>query len=347
MSGIESLNKYFVYISGENIEISKAEVEVLLAIYDLRSNISWNGRVGFINTNSNPVPFLLKRAAFLREAGPILGQFDMANDSFCDFDCDHLMSYLGGNDSFCIRILSLSKREKRDRIVDLIARIGSIIKSTTNARVSLDNPDVRFLVIIESGTCTICISRVSELRVLLRERMPGKKAFFHPTIMNSFLARVMCNLGGVMPEKVVIDPFCGCGGILSEVSLIGAKAIGMDLNWTLLKGAGINLSEVSDYSSCLMQGDAHSIPIGVCDCIITDPPYGRASSTRGSISTMLVDSLLCQTSELLRNGGRMCICSASDMKIPHLLDQHGFQPEHILRMRVHSGLVREIITLKF
>ena len=109
-------------------------------------------------------------------------------------------------------------------------------------------------------------------------------------MMNATLSRVMCNLAGLMPGEIMLDPFCGGGGILCEASYIGARTIGIDLNWRLLSGSKENLSFTDgDYS--VIQGDVRSLPIQQCDCIVTDPPYGRASSTRGARAIELVESL--------------------------------------------------------
>jgi tRNA (guanine10-N2)-dimethyltransferase len=171
--------------------------------------------------------------------------------------------------------------------------------------------------------------------------------FFHPSMMNAILARAMCNLAGVMPNDIVLDPFCGGGGILYEILSLGAKPIGIDLNWPLLTGAGKNLADSQDSDYCLVQGDARSMPVSGCNCIVTDPPYGKSSSTRGSQSVKLVESLLNQAGSILQSGGRMCICASSEMDISQLIAVFGITPVFHVRVPVHSGLTREIFVLAF
>jgi tRNA (guanine10-N2)-dimethyltransferase len=166
-------------------------------------------------------------------------------------------------------------------------------------------------------------------------------------MMNASLARVMCNLAGVMPGEIVLDPFCGGGGILCEASLIGAKTVGIDLNWRLLVGGLENLSAIGNGHS-LIQGDVRKIPISKCDCIVTDPPYGRASSTRGDHSAHLVERLLGNIDSLLRRRTQsLCICGDIEMKIRNIAETHGLNIGQALQIRVHSGLVRELLTIGF
>jgi putative methyltransferase (TIGR01177 family) len=166
-------------------------------------------------------------------------------------------------------------------------------------------------------------------------------------MMNASLARVMCNLASVMPEEIVLDPFCGGGGILCEASLIGAKTVGMDPNWRLLKGGKKNLAAIGTRYT-FIQGDVRNLPIRECDCIVTDPPYGRASSTRGAHALRLVESLFGNVDSLLsRRNDSLCICGDSEMNIRNKAEEYGLIVGQALYIRVHSGLVREVLTIGF
>ncbi len=45
--------------------------------------------------------------------------------------------------------------------------------------------------------------------------------------MSPKLARCMVNLTGVKENDLVLDPFCGTGGILIEAGIMGARVIGV------------------------------------------------------------------------------------------------------------------------
>lgn len=340
------LTKYFVYTSGEYIDVAQAEVNALSRPLAL-DEISWEERVGLIDSSTNPVSFLLERAALVKEAGIILGEIEELDAIETNLSDDVLKSSISAEETFSVRVISLTDRKKDRERKEIETKLGEHIRKITNASVSLNSPESRILVFKFRNTILVCKSSASQLRHDLRNREPGKKPFFHPSMMNAPLARVMCNLAGVMPGEIVLDPFCGGGGILCEASFIGAKTVGIDLNWRLLMGAMKNLAAIGNHHT-FIQGDIRTLPIRECDCIVTDPPYGRSSSTRGAYAIHLVESLLGNIDSVLRRRGEsLCICGSSEMNIQKIANNYGLKVSQMLQIKVHSGLVRNILTIKF
>ncbi len=326
--------------------MAHAEVNALTRLLELEQP-SWRGRIGLIDSSSNPVPFLLDRAAMIKEAGIVLVESADQDTLLSDMSEDDLKRAILSTGSFSVRTIPLGKKGEFKQRQEIEARLGSYIEQITGARVSLDNPRTRILVFLSEDVTWICVSAASELRFDLRNREPGQKPFFHPSMMNASLARVMCNLAGVMPEEIVLDPFCGGGGILCEASLIGAKIVGMDPNWRLLAGGKKNLAAIGNRHT-FIQGDIRNLPIRECDCIVTDPPYGRASSTRGAHALRLVESLFGNADSLLsRRNDSLCICGDIEMNIRDIAEEYGLVVGQALYIRVHSGLVREVLTIGF
>lgn len=349
MSGAIRLVGYFAFASGENIELARAELDSLIHILDENAIVSWIGPLALIEMRSDPTTFLLDRAAMIREAGIILAR-DPSSDRTLDWVSDDILrERIGPRSSFCVRSRSLTGSREIEFRDELTILLGTRIRKATGARVSLDSPDVRIVVILTSSGTMLCESSESVLRRELKLRKPGRKAFFHPSMMNSQLARAMCNLAGVRSGSIVLDPFCGGGGILCEVAALGARAIGIDLNWRLINGARTNLSAMPHSDSALIQADASSSPVGKhrLDCIVTDPPYGRISSTRGARAVNLVRVFLERVPDMIRIGGRMCICGSSDMNVGEMILELGFAVTSRLEVRVHSGLTREVTAVQF
>ncbi len=341
------MKEYFALVSGENIELAQAEVTALIRASTVDPNISWLGRLGMMFSTSDPVPFLLGRAALLKEAGEILMKSKSLSNLVRGKFLDATWKSIEPSSSFCIRVCNLAHEKQKEYPETAVRQLGERIRGVTGAHVSMKAADVRILLIIAAEGVFVCKSVESETRHSLRGRGPDRMRFFHPSMMNAFLARAMCNLAGVMPSDIVLDPFCGGGGILHEILSIGAKPVGIDLNWPLLTGAGKNLADSQGSDFCLVQGDARFMPVRRCNCIVTDPPYGRSSSTRGSQSIKLVRSLLEQAGSILQPGGRMCICASSEMNISQLIAVFGMIPVFHVRVPVHSGLTREIFVLAF
>lgn len=336
---------YFVYISGESIDLAKAEVEMLLDHFFLDYKITWIARLAKITLKRSPVNCLLDRAALVQYVGIILADASSVDEFTQLVSDDDWRLHITKQDTFAIKTISLDGEARLNQRLQIERDLGNHIGAITGAKVDLRNPTVQILALIRSDEILICKSNWSKLKALLRDREPGKKAFFHPSMMNSTLARVMCNLAGVRPGDIVLDPFCGAGGILCEASHIGSSVVGIDLNWRLLMGAKRNLSIINENYS-LIQGDVQEIPIGLVNRIVSDPPYGRSSSTRGNIAIKLVESLLEQTHSILQSKGEcMCLCSDSTMKLSQIVVDSGLIVTRRLNMRVHSGLTREIVVV--
>lgn len=340
-----SLTNYFALVSGENLELAKAEMQALARLLPTDIVISWLGRVAKLQTTANPVEFFLNRAALVQRAGILLGEVIHSESIIEKISDDLWKTYVLPSDGFSVRTMCINRKYDYKKRAKIEADLGAHIRNITGAKVELREPKTQILVFIVPERILVCKSNESSLRHLLRARKPGKKPFFHPSMMNSTLARVMCNLAGVRPGSIVLDPFCGGGGILCEASHIGAVVVGTDLNWRLLKGAEKNLSEINaEYS--LLQADARHLPIRTANHIVTDPPYGRSSSTRGAESKALFNSLLRRAASLLRlMGENLCVCGSSEMGLPKMIQDAGFSLGHDIRIVVHRGLVREIVTV--
>ncbi|MFX0106788.1 MAG: hypothetical protein ACFE7R_00735 [Candidatus Hodarchaeota archaeon] len=340
--------KNFAYISGENPVLGKAEVKVLVEMIDSDGIVTWQDRLAIIDTENEVVPFLLNRAAMVQETGHIIGEAESCFETPSWISTDQITSILSRTDTFAIRSKSLLDDIDLETRKDFVLQLGTELKEITGARVSLKRPDVKILVFFTSKGVLVCKSWESDLRGLLQQREPGKKRFFHPSMMNSKLARVMCNLARVRPKEIVLDPFCGGGGILCEIISIGAWAVGSELRWSLLKGARENLAEMGELEPNLIQSDARRLPFGYSkfNHIVTDPPYGRSSSTQGETSIKLVQELFEIGPSLVSPGGRMSVCASSEMDLKELATVQGLRVGECLRVRVHSGLTREIVVIE-
>jgi tRNA (guanine10-N2)-dimethyltransferase len=339
------LTKYFVYLSGENISVAKAEINTLACLLEVNRTICWDGRMGLMDSQKNPVPFLIERAAFVKEAGVVISEIDTQCDLFSNLSDDILTNTIRPEETFSVRTISESGMFSVRERLDFETSLGTRIKQVCGAKVDLENPQVRIIAVFSKENIRLCKSFTSKLRPMLRDREPGRKPFFHPSMMNATLARVMCNLAGIMPGEVVLDPFCGGGGILCEASLIGARTIGIDLNWRFLVGGKKNLGSLgNDYS--FIQGDIRNVSVHGCDCIVTDPPYGRTSSTRGAQAIDLVKALFEKVDLIIHHRNEcVCICGNSEMNIQDLAKSMGLVVNRVLQIRVHGGLIRDLLTL--
>lgn len=98
------------------------------------------------------------------------------------------------------------------------------------------------------------------------------------------LAKIMVNLSECLPEKTLLDPFCGVGTILQEALLSGAQTIGMDIDPWCVKASRMNLDWLKDQydlkkARCaVFLGDSRNLSAKIgketVDCIVTEPDLG-------------------------------------------------------------------------
>ncbi len=328
------MSVYFFRISGEDVELAKVEVEALVHMLSPSARIDWYDRLAIVDSDLDLVQPVISRAALVKEAGEVISSQPVS----CR-DGPNYGRYIGPGDTFCVRSQhrSFHYRKEIERVV------GEQIRQQTGAVVSLKSPTVKLAVFDIADMRVICKTSRSRVWEELKSRSSRRKPFFHPSMMNSTLARVMCNLAQVKPGDVVLDPFCGGGGILCEAALLGAKSIGLDLSRELIKGAASNLRGLGTVDASLILGDARNLPLSRVDCIVSDPPYGHASSTRGAKSTDLVEMTISQIEDLLPHEGRMCLCGSTEMNIRNILSGKKFTIRHCINVRVHRSLTREII----
>ena len=339
------MNRYFALLSGENTKLAFSEIKSIGTLLVNPIQMKQHDRFVYITCTENPVDLLLNRAALLKQAGIILSNIDITSRPF-NIDLTTIEEHIERNQSFAVRAVSLLNNRKKKLRHDLITEIGALIKKKTGSKVSLNTPDVVFSIFLLDDEIILCKTHDSYLLSDFEARNPGKKPFFHPSMMNAKLSRIMCNLAGIKPEEIVLDPFCGGAGILSEAALLGAKCVGIDLNWALLKGARLNLFHSSCDNFSLLQTDARCFPFDekAFDVIITDPPYGRTSSTRGYDIRFLLDEVFSLLKTSLKDGGRICVSGASELGISQIIEAIGLEILTRNEIYVHGGLTREIVS---
>jgi tRNA (guanine10-N2)-dimethyltransferase len=247
-------------------------------------------------------------------------------------------------ESFVVRINRIRNyADQAINTMDLESKLGKqILNSTEGTKVSLKNPDKTFIGIITDEKLVLGLKLTDITSKTFSERRPRKKPFFHPSAMPSKMARCMVNLAHGKAESLVLDPFCGTGTSLIEASYIGCRAVGVDAQKRMILGTRKNLRFFNISAEGLILADSRKPPFFKVDCVITDPPYGRSSSTLKSTTEQLVKDVLASSMELLGIGQRICIASPKTLNITHLGTELGYRHVESHFAYIHQSLTREI-----
>lgn len=90
------------------------------------------------------------------------------------------------------------------------------------------------------------------------------------------LAKILINLSQVKKGELLLDPFCGVGGILQEAVIMGIECYGIDMDKKAVESARKNMQWMEKTykirSSCKLEvGDAKFMKNIQCDGIATEP----------------------------------------------------------------------------
>jgi len=215
-----------------------------------------------------------------------------------------------------------------------------LIGTMISGPVSLDKPDREFRAILSEDRCYFGKVLFSIDRGAYDVRNPGKREFFHPGVMMPRMARTLINLTCSQAGDVVLDPFCGTGGILIEAEMLGMYTIGSDFDPMMVNGSRQNITQPD-----IMLADATLLPFGkhTIDAVVTDFPYGQSvcikkTDTMANLYADVLDELY----RVLKVGHRAVVVTHNDIsdivRSPlTILQRH--------EQRVHKSLTRRILVL--
>ncbi|HDN68743.1 MAG TPA: methyltransferase domain-containing protein [Methanomicrobia archaeon] len=266
----------------------------------------------------------------------------------------------GQGETFAVRVRGKRKLERGLGRAALERKAGEIIKRR-GYEVNLRKPSKTFVLLFAGEACLFCLllhphsaEEEKEKKRQFAERRPHLRPFFSPGVLKPKLARALVNLSGVRAGGLLLDPFCGTGGLLLEAGLpeVGARVVGLDVQEKMVRGArenlrlfGVGLGKGrSGEDFVVLVGDASKIPLqdSSVDAVVTDLPYGRSSLVAGSgcsALSALYQNALAEIQRVLKPGRRAVVVSNSPTFFSllynfRLLERHAY--------RVHKSLTRYV-----
>lgn len=254
--------------------------------------------------------------------------------------------------SFAVRVhhlehAQLARRDEALGAHQLAARIGGQMwRRLSQPRVHLDRPDTEIHVFITTSGFWWGRRLYAIDGRAFTARRPNARPFWRSIAMSPRKARCLVNLSGVQPGGTLLDPFCGTGSIPIEAALLGVRTCASDVDAVVVRGAACNFASLAlDQQIALNRRDARAWSSTGCrfDAIVSDLPYGRSASTKGSDRDDLYRSFLEVAAEVLTPGGRavLIVAEGSLPAPPPALDVVA----RFLEV-VHKSLTREVVVLQ-
>ncbi len=212
---------------------------------------------------------------------------------------------------------------------------GEIIRALANGvegKVNLENPK-NIIRVYAGKNLHIGMELYDFSEQSFESRRAKNLPISYPITMHPRLARAMINLAKVKSGARILDPFCGTGSILIEGAIIGMKMYGSDIDERMLKASQTNLRSFG-IDAILEKKDVGEIE-GSYDAIVTDPPYGRSSSSMGEEIYKLYDRAFKKFSEVTSK----VVIALPDEKAIKIGEKY-FELEEAYPYRVHKSLTR-------
>jgi tRNA (guanine10-N2)-dimethyltransferase len=208
--------------------------------------------------------------------------------------------------SFAVRSKRIQNFYEDINLKELEKMIADCVEGKNE--VDLDNPENEVRVII-SNRSHIGLLLAKIQRNAFKERKVQNRPYFSPVSLHPRLARALVNLSRIKAGDILLDPFCGTGGVLMEASLIGARAVGSDIDPRMVAGSTENMEKFNIKDVEVFQADIGEIKdkISHVDAIATDPPYGKSATTNREDVTSLYERAFSSFVEILRKGGYLSI----------------------------------------
>jgi tRNA (guanine10-N2)-dimethyltransferase len=195
------------------------------------------------------------------------------------------------DDPFAVRTVQIDDTAAP---AELERNVGRIIDKESSGHVDLDNPETSYRIYLADGMAYLCELVADIDRSQYEQRQNQYRPYSSPVSIHPRLARAIVNLSEAPLDGTVLDPFCGTGGILLEAALTGCDVYGMDIQQEMVDGSQDNL-DAFNVSGDIRQGAFDDIQdvfddVLPVDAIVTDLPYGKASTVEGNPTETFLDT---------------------------------------------------------
>lgn len=244
-------------------------------------------------------------------------------------------------ESFAIRGRRVRGAHPDIPLQDTVRAVGGILSAS--GKVDLGQPSLNIRLLVSENEVHVGALRGEVDRASFEARHPKLRSHFAPVSIHPKYARALVNLARVREGDLVADPFVGTGGLLLEAGLVGARVLGGDLDPRMVSGTRQMLEEQGVTGARIEARDVGELPEfaggpGTVDAVISDPPYGRSSTTNLEEMDALYDRFFHAAREALKPGGRLAMITPSVELRERAAQLFRMETSH--DQRVHKSMTR-------
>jgi tRNA (guanine10-N2)-dimethyltransferase len=334
--------------SQEHPELPLAELKAVIECENIDADINrvTEGLVILKNISEdnflNYYQILTKRLGYTHEVHELILKTDINkfDEDVLSVDWSNLI-----DESFAVRVKRI--RSEIDT-VGYERKLGTLIlDNSEEIKVNLSKPKTLVRVVAFNDELYVGIERIKLNKKHFEDSKPHKRPFFYPGSMNPKLARCMVNLSRIKEGELLLDPFCGTGGILIEAGLIGCKVVGSDIYWKMQNGTAINLDHygITDYRTFHLDVRELKMYEKVAS-VVTDPPYGISTSTGDVDGEEIFKEFFHAIYDNMKDDAYLCMASPHYVDLKPMVDEVGFIIVEQYRIKMHRSLTRIISVIR-
>lgn len=336
-----------VLLSGEHAGLPAAELRALLDVHDPQALVVVRDLIALVEPHDEAgCDAALARMALAHEWGELWAQ-DEDNEA----GHERLTQAVARAASGVGRAAVTSERRgdtKSPHSQIVQRRFGTALGAKGHV-IDLRDPEVVIFAWLIDGIVLVGLRRGVQDRSRFEARISDKRAHFSPVSLHPRRAASLLHLARVTPGGRVYDPFCGTGGFVLEAVLEGYDAWGSDLDPWMVQGTWQALTDVppEPLEATVFEADIAQAPelAGIVDGIVTDLPYGRASSTDGEGLQGLYERAFAAFAQLLPPGA-YAVVGHPDPRLLDSIQAHGFAIVERHEERAHRSLTRHFAVVK-
>ncbi|MCA1819900.1 MAG: hypothetical protein ABR562_02735 [Thermoplasmatota archaeon] len=303
-------------LSGEHATLPAAELRALCDVHAPGATLAVRGLVAHAEAGAG-LDAALSRMALLFGWGEPWGEADDSPQGLAEL-ADVARRRTDGVGAAAV-VTERRGRDKSPRAREAERTLGAALAAAGHA-IDLGNPAVVVYAWLLDGRIHVGRRLGVGGRSAFEARVSDARSHFSPVSLHPRRAASLLHLARVPLRGTVYDPFCGTGAFVLEAALEGYKVLASDLDSFMVQGTLQTVTDVPpeplDVEAFVADvGDTPDL-VGLVDGIVTDLPYGRASSTDREDVGALYGRAFRAFAALLPEGGHAVVGHADPALVP-------------------------------
>ncbi len=271
--------KYF-FVLGRNPELSRAELFVYLEARDVSfKEVSFNDNLVILDLEKE-FKFNIQNFGGLIGLGKLQEfsnklDFSTYLDKHEFVELDKFTYSLVGNLDSSI----FSSKFKKDKKKAQIRNFGKKLRFQSGENIFIPTVDVEIFAFSKGSKIFLGLVEQKFFSKDVEKRDMKKPVRRESLAISPRIARILINLSGAKEGDLILDPFCGVGGIIQEAVLMNINCIGIDLDGEAISGAKENMTWLKNNYSFkskveFIRGDSINAPNRQYCAIVAESSLG-------------------------------------------------------------------------